>query len=358
LRPPRPLRFARLIFHPLEPLIVAAARWRTGQQAIPRTVILPIADHVRLILGATGTAIETRMAGRTTADTELIAGLGRFLWPAAVQALAGPAIPRTWAASALADTIYRPVADIVAAVLAEAAALQMLCAESATGLLPTRPGAVEAIVSRVTRVNPAALPMMIALLLDSVPQAAGLLAPLRTGATAAAMRDAMEQAADILLRRLNQEGGTEARIVEATLSDAGAATSRIVTLLAHLADGTAKPARRDQLRMLRQRLDADCRARFASGLRDELLLPLGRLSFFADSAEILALETAARGLRALETEARAAGSGPAYDRMLGQAVQAIRGDSVRDKLAPADRVRLVEILAGSGAALKMLDLPP
>ena len=41
LRPPRPLRFARLLFLPLDPLIVPAARWRAAQPAIPRTVIPP-----------------------------------------------------------------------------------------------------------------------------------------------------------------------------------------------------------------------------------------------------------------------------------------------------------------------------
>src|SRR5689334_24255463 len=39
LRPPRPLRFARLLFLPLDPLIVPAARWRAEQPTIPRTVI-------------------------------------------------------------------------------------------------------------------------------------------------------------------------------------------------------------------------------------------------------------------------------------------------------------------------------
>jgi hypothetical protein len=349
LRPPRPLRLPRLIFHPLKPLIVAAAGWRIGQQAIPRTVIMPIADHVRLAMGAAGVAIETRMAGRTTADTELIVRLGCSLWPAAAKILTGSAIPETWAATQLGDNIYRPLADIVAAVLAEAAALQTLCAETATGLLPPRLKVVEAILNRVARMNPGALPMMIALLLDSVPQAAGLLLPART----TTVQNAMNEAAEILLRQLSHEDGIEARIGKARLSDAGTATSRIVTLLTHLSDVATKYTPRDQLRMLRRRLDASCAARFASGLRDELLTPLRRLTVFPDPDQILALETAARGLRVLATEARSVGSGVAYDRLLSQAAAAIKDDAIR--MALTDRLRLIEILASPAAALAMLD---
>jgi hypothetical protein len=349
LRPPRPLRLPRLIFHPLKPLIVMAARWRIGQQAIPRTVIMPIANHVRLAMGAAGVAIETRMAGRTTADTELIVRLGRSLWPAAAEILTGSAIPETWAATQLGDNIYRPLADILAAVLAEAAALQTLCAETATGLLPPRLEVVEAFLNRVARMNPWALPMMIVLLLDSVPQAAGLLLPART----TTVQHAMKEAADILLRQLSYEDGIEARIGKARLSDAGTATSRIVALLAHLSDVPTKYTPRNQLRMLRQRLDASCAARFASGLRDELLTPLRRLTVFPDPDQILALETAARGLRVLATEARSIGSGVAYDRLLSQAAAAIKDDAI--KLALTDRLRLIEILASPAAALAMLN---
>jgi hypothetical protein len=358
LGPPRPLRFPRLIFHPLKPLIVAAARWRIGQQAIPRTVIMPIADHIRLLMGQAGTAIENRMAGRTTADTEAIAGLGRSLWPAAAEILAGSAIPRTWAVTELADTIYRPLADIVAAVLAEAVAFQTLYAESAADVLFLRPETVGAILSRVTLTNPAALPMMIALLLDSVPQAVRLLPPAQAGIKATAMRDAMDAAASILLRQLNQENGTESRIVKARLSEAGAATGRIVILLAHLAEATTGPARKEQLRTLRQRLDAGCMERFTTGLRDELLTPLEQLGVSPGEAEILALEATARGLRVLATEGRAVGSGPAYDQLLGRAAEVLKGPSMRDKLALTDRLRLVEILSGPDVALTMLDRPP
>ena len=83
--------------------------------------------------------------------------------------------------------------------------------------------------------NPAALPMMITLLLDRLPEAAGLLPQAREGQAAAAIQAAMDKAADLLLGQLGQlAGGTEARIAAGTLAEAGAAAGRIATLLTHL----------------------------------------------------------------------------------------------------------------------------
>ncbi len=53
LRPPRPLRFARLLFLPLDPLIVPAARWRAEQPTIPRTVIPFLATTIEASLRRT-----------------------------------------------------------------------------------------------------------------------------------------------------------------------------------------------------------------------------------------------------------------------------------------------------------------
>jgi len=357
LRPPRPLRFGRLMFCPLDPLIVPRARWRPGQPAIPRTALMAMAEQVRLTMGAPATSIETRIAGRTTADVELISRLGRSLWPAAAGILAGTPIPQTWDATGLGDVNYRPLADAVAALLAQAATIDTLCTEAATGLLPPPPEAINTVIGRVARVNPAALPMIIAVLLDRLPQAAELLAAAHTGPDGAHTRTAIDEATDLLLRNLDQHDGTEARIATGTLADAAAAASRIAALLKHLDTPNARPRRRDRLRALRQRLDAECKARFAAALENELLAPLQRMGIAPAPAEITALEAAARGLRVLETTARAVGSGATYDLLLGNAAEAIKGSAMRNRLSRADQLRLVEILSGSDAALAMLVQP-
>jgi hypothetical protein len=349
LRAPRPLRLPRLIFQPLRPLIVDAAQWRIGQQAIPRTIIVPMAEQVRLAMGVAGSAIESSMAGRTTADTDVVAELGRSLWPAAAQILADSPLPKTWAATELADAIYRPLADLVATVLAEAPAIDVLRAESATGLLPPRPEIVEAMLSRA---GPEAWPVLIAVLLDSVPQAAGLLRTGSNGPKTAGMRAATDAAADMLLQQLAGFDGAERSVGRVSLADAGAAAGRVVTLLAHLAAATGGPLRRGQLRAIRGRFDAVCMARFTFGLQNELVAALPQTAASPGAGEMLRLESVARGLSILAAEARVFGSGPAYSRMLDQAVEVI---SMRDKLGLTDRVRLIEVLAGSEAALATLE---
>ena len=43
LRPERPLRFARLLFLPLDPIIVPANVWQRDRPTIPRTAVTPMA---------------------------------------------------------------------------------------------------------------------------------------------------------------------------------------------------------------------------------------------------------------------------------------------------------------------------
>jgi hypothetical protein len=271
LRPPRPLRFDRLLFHPLDLLIVTTHRWLPEQQAIPRAALMPMADHVRLAMGPAGTAIVAEIDGRTTDDGALISRLGATLWPAAAAILArqGP-----WEIKGLRESAFRPLAGAVATLLAEVADLDTLRAEASTGLLPVGPGVVEAILTRVARTNQTALPMMIALLLDNLPEAAERLAAARGGAMVA--ETPLDAAIDLLLQQLDRDEGTERRIAAGTLAEAGAAASRLAALLGHLDTVAPKLRRRELLRTVRQRLDLGCRERFASGLRDEMLDVLER----------------------------------------------------------------------------------
>jgi hypothetical protein len=47
LRPPRPLRFERLLMAPLNPVLVEPAAWRLGAPTLPRQAITPIAAQIR-----------------------------------------------------------------------------------------------------------------------------------------------------------------------------------------------------------------------------------------------------------------------------------------------------------------------
>jgi hypothetical protein len=353
LRPPRPLRFARLMFHPLDLLIVRAARWRGGQQLIPRNAIRPMAEHVRLAMGAAAVAIGAGIAGRSTADVDVISGFGGTLWPRVAAILADAAVPDGWGETGLGIANYRTLADAVAALLAEAVTLDGLRLDAAFGLVPAKPDAIAAMLGRVGQASRAALAMIIAVLLDRLPEAADLLVAARCGLQDSVIWDATDKAAELLLRRLEQQDGIEARIAAGSLADAGLAAARIGRLLKHLGLANADDRRRERLGTARRHLAAACNARFVAGLQEELLAPLSRIG--VASTETAALEAAARGLRVLETESRAMGNGSTYDLLLSKATEAISADSMRGRLSQMEQLRLVEILAGSDAALAMLD---
>jgi hypothetical protein len=354
LRPPRLLRFARLLFHPLNPLIAPPARWRPGHHTIPRSALAPMADHIRQTMGTAAFPFCASIAGHTDAETDLIVALGKTLWPAAAKILAAAEVPSAWGTTELGQPAYRPLADLIAALLEQASALDDICGETANGLLPPRAKSLATILTDVATTNRAALPMMIVLLLTRLPQAAAILTEIQASAHAAAVREAMTTAADHLFRQLQEQDGTEVRIAAGSLVDAGAEAKGIMTLLQSLGSTAAGPRRREKLNALRARLDAACKSRFTEGLRDEVLTPLQQRHAPPDAATVTAIETAARGLRVLEAEARAIGGAATYDRLLTNAAAQIDTDPMRAILSLADRMRLVEILAGPDAAFLLL----
>ncbi|MBV9538404.1 MAG: hypothetical protein JOY70_05680, partial [Acidisphaera sp.] len=44
LRPPRNIKLPRLLFTPLDGVIVPGSRWRPGMNAVPRSALLPLAS--------------------------------------------------------------------------------------------------------------------------------------------------------------------------------------------------------------------------------------------------------------------------------------------------------------------------
>jgi hypothetical protein len=66
------------------------------------------------------------------------------------------------------------------------------------------------------------------------------------------------------------------------------------------------------------------------------------------------LETTARQLRALQTGARRLGSAPTYDALLRQTAVMVRNVASDAGLALVEKVRPIEILAGSEEALTLL----
>ena len=356
LQPPRPLRFARLLFLPLDPLIVPAPRWRASEPTIPRTAIPPIATAMAEGLGDIGRRIMAMIEGRTTHDPAVVEAAGAVLWPAAAEALREAPTPVDWDATGLGLTVHRPLALRIGALLHQAVGLRQMTANAAEGLVPPEANVVQAMVEDVIRREPEAQAMIIALLLARVPEAAPILVRVamllgQRGGTL--LRLAGEQAADLLLDQLEAPGGTEAHLGGQDLTEAGATVRRLTTLLGALEGEALSPERRERLIDVRARIKTGCQTLFTERLSTDLLEPLRARPPDAGQETGWELENAARGLRGLETEARRAGDDRSYDVLLGQAADMVREITVQGGLDRVEGLRLMEIVAGPEVALAL-----
>jgi hypothetical protein len=357
LRPPRPLRFARLLFLPLDPLIVNAARWRVEQPAIPRSAIPSLAAAVAMDLGAVGRKVMAMIEGHTIQDLEVVAEAGALLWPRAGALLADAKQPADWGTTGLSTPVHKILARRIGTLLSQAERLQRWIADAAQGLTPPEALSVQAMLEAAIRCDPDAQPMIIALMLARIPEVAPVLLRVATligqrGGTS--MRHAGEQAADMLLDQLEAPGGTEAHLGGRDLAEAGVTVRRLTSLLGALQGEFLSPDRRDRLVEVKERIKVGCQALFTERLASDLLDPLRACTSTSGPEAGWELETAARGLRALETEARRAGGAKTYDVLLGRAADAVREITDNGGLERVGGLRLMEIVAGPEVALALL----
>jgi hypothetical protein len=356
LRPPRPLQFTRLLFLPLDPVIVPPPAYRPGAPAIPRSVLLPLSALVRAGLGRTAGEIEAAIRDRPTTDTAAVQSAGEVVWPAAARILRAAPAPADWADTGLAPTLYPSLATAIATVLEQAPALYAVVLDAAAGL-PVEPEALDGFLQRVAPAGPDALGLMLATMVGALPAPDAVLRRADEWTRRArdpALRAVVEPVLDAQLTSLETRDAMTDDMLAADLTTVSNEVRRITTLLEGLSSETSTSARRARLETIRQRLDASCQTRFADGLAQDLLAPLEALRDHPDPASTPRLEEAARRLRALETEARRLGGASTYDRLLRQTTAAVCKVAAEAGLARADKVRLVEILAGPEAALPLL----
>jgi hypothetical protein len=360
LRPVRPLRFVRLLFTPFDPIIVPGAKWQPGSPSVPRTAFGSIAEVVKAGLGETMLEIDALIAGRTTGDHSIVACAGALLWPQAARILAqADAPPAHWSETGLSDAAYGALVRSAAVVFGQASALHDLV-ENVTHGAALRPEEVLRILgtSSAEAQTPAAWGMLLAILLSRLPQADAVLrAAVSNGVMGpnSVLRAAADQAIDVILSGLETQGGDGGPIAGSDLAEAGAEVVRILALLQGLDSDRASGARRRRVHELRQRVEQSCRDRFEAGLTAELVAPLMLLRPGASSAEVSRLENVARDLRKLEIAARKLSIRNGLEAQLLRAAEEIGVPNPDNALGLADRVRMVEILAGPDAAMALLD---
>ncbi len=358
LRLARPLRFCRLLFTPFDPVIVAGPKWRPGSPTIPRTALEPIAEAVRGELGPVAAEIEAFIAGKTTADSAAISAVGEQLWSqaSAILARAGPPPPQ-WEATGLPVSVFSALSRGISVVLAHASELHELVATVVQGG-KLRPEDALRVLDTSAGHSPDAWGMLLALLLSRLPQADAVLrAAISNGLIGpnSVMRAAAEQAIDVVLGGLEAQGGAGGPVAGSELSQAGPEVVRILALLQGLDSDQLSSERRRRVHGLRQLVEASCRSRFEAGLTGELVAPLMLLRPGADPAEVTRLEDIARDLRRLEAAARKINARNGLEAQLQRTAGEIGGMKADGALGLADRVRLVEILAGPDEALALLE---
>lgn len=127
LRPARPVNFTRLLFMPLDPVIVAPANWKRDALAVPRSALLPLSNQVRAALGADTAALDLRIAPLTSGQGAELRAIGAVLWPRAVAVLSASQPPEDWAAATgLQSADYRAIADHVTAALGSSGGIEAL----------------------------------------------------------------------------------------------------------------------------------------------------------------------------------------------------------------------------------------
>ncbi len=210
MRMRRPLKFARLLFTPLDALVVPTALWSRGRLGLPRAALAPIAAECRVLLGAALGPVDALIEGCDTDNIVALRAAGRLLWPLAARALAGLAAPADWVrTSGLAVEDHDDAVRLLTGVLREAAEIEELVARAGDGVMPDA-RQLRPLVARVAAAgDPRGVAAVLAVLLARLPDAERVLNA--AGELAATSQDkgggtAADAAIDIMLGAIRPAG--------------------------------------------------------------------------------------------------------------------------------------------------------
>ena len=342
LRPARALRFNRVLFMPLDPVIVDAANWRPGLPLLPRTALNCLAAAVRAALPKLADEVDGLIRGGSAADDALVRRVGSMLWAEASRVLTTAAMPAGWGAESLPAAEFPVLAAAVACCLeAEARFAALEQPGMARGDVEE---ALSELLEAADKRGPLCWGMLLALMVQRFPGAD------------AAIRAAQSRAEGVGALSGRAALDLAARWVEACAEHRGAgdlhcAAGELRRQIAVLDKLAGDPARRQRATEVRVALQASCVHRFTTGLQERIATKLQPLPATGADEVLETMERDARDLRQFETEARRLGGSAGYDEQLRTMARAVMAQPGWGQF---DRVRLVEILAGTQAAMQAL----
>lgn len=347
LRPRRPLSGVRLLFMPLDPVLVPAPRWRRGAMTVPRTVIEPLVRQLDTLEPGLVEAANREVQGFSTVDHVALARVGMPLWARASALLAGTPPPAEWAeATGLGAEDHRALRDVVVLVLRHGPA-------TARQAFQKQPNAeaIAGILSDAASM-PDAMGVLVSVLLHWVPGSAGQVlaaTSARDAPAGVAGRAATERAVEQVLERIEAEQDTGPEGMAAL----PALQNRVELLHELEAHSVDRPTRLARIGATRAKLEGAVRARFQKMVDEVAAGPLAHGMPDAPEA-VAALESAARDIRRFETMARRISGSDHYDRQLRGLMDGLAPRARDDNETRVERLRLAEILLGSERALQML----
>jgi hypothetical protein len=353
--PERPLNLTRLLFLPVEPLLTSPRDWRGEVGRVPRHAIIPLTDALRLHQPKLVPEVEQALAGRSATEVALCSALGERVWPAAAAAIAaqiasGP--PPGWAATGLPASAHVGLAGTCAAIWRHATGLWQL-------RLAGPDGPPEAMVRPVFRALAAegleAAGLGLSVLLPYAARPSLLIS------TVNALDRALGPTADAALDRYLE--GVVPPDGLADLATTGQALARFVALIEDLDDkaGRNRPRRAEVLHALRARAADVCTTRVAAEAEIGLWEPLQALlqAESVDDAAVEALEGRASALRAMADAGRRLRPSGSPDATMARVLARLGGIAMSRPRSgagflQADALRLLQILAGPGEAMRLL----
>ncbi len=357
LRPVRPLRLSRLLFTPLDPLIVSPAVWRPTSLRVPRTALEPLTAAVTAQFGPDLAFINTVIEGKTTASLHAIASAGASLWPRAAEILAQAGAPPEWEQTGLPKAVFAPLARSVAAVLRRAVHLQQLARQAQIGPGNRDGEVVGQIMAGLANEPPDAAAMVAQLVLIEAPHAAihlrRFVSGARDNAESIALNRAMGLGIDQCLTYLEREANFVRKIGAGSIRDAVEQVRFVAKLLHALEGDPAAAVHRSRVRSLRGQLDKASRLCFANGIREEVAAPLAAMTEATSAVEQRRIEASARELRSLENTARHFSDAASYDQHLDRMSEAVCSAFAAGAISLARACRLIEILSGPEAAIAL-----
>jgi hypothetical protein len=340
LAPIRPLHLNRVMFQPLDPVIVEARDWRPDSPSVPRTALGCLGAAVLRRIDPSGESLRPMAAAVSAAEAAAIwAKAGALLWPAAAACLAELPAPSDWThGTGLPLGCFDIVRARVVAVLRQGLRLQALDRADPDDARQL----VRLVVAETQTQRPDSLDLMLAVLMAR--HATATLA-VASGLPPASVEAALGQSLRRAERLMDAVGAN------VDLGTAATHVHEVADLLDALDGSGGRSALRGQARRTRQTAESACRDRLASAVQREFLPNL--LAPAIDDAAVVRLEDRARTVRRFGLAARRLGGPAACESLLEQAIGDVR-DAPSDSLSSMDRLRLGELLGGADAALRLM----